>query len=152
MQPFRLAPLALAVLVTLTLVAVPVAQAATYRSIAASKVNLRAGPGKDAKRLFVVSRGYPVRVLERRDGWAKVEDYEGDRAWVFSDLLSGQRTVLVVKELVNVRREASTNAEVAFQAQRNVLLQYLGADGKWVHVRHADGDEGWVYAPLVWGD
>jgi SH3-like domain-containing protein len=152
MQPSRLAPLALAALAVLTLIALPVAQAATYRSIAASKVNLRAGPGKEAKRLFVVSRGYPVRVLERRDGWAKVEDYEGDRAWVFGDLLSDQRTVLVTKELVNVRKGPSTDREVAFQAQRNVLLQYLGQDGKWVHVRHADGDEGWVYAPLVWGD
>jgi len=145
-------PLPLVVTLVLALAAAPVVHAATYRSIAASKVNLRAGPGKDAKRLFVVSRGYPVRVLEQENGWAKVEDFEGDRAWVFADLLSEERTVLVTKKLVNVRKGPSTQREVAFQAQRNVLLQYLGSEGKWVHVRHADGDEGWVYAPLVWGD
>jgi SH3-like domain-containing protein len=148
----RLHSVAVAVAAALLVAAAPASLAAEYRSIAASKVNLRAGPGKDAKRLFVVSRGYPLKVLERKDGWARVEDYEGDQAWVFASLLSERRTVLVTRKLVNVRKGPSTESQVAFQAQRNVLLQYLGEDGKWVHVRHADGDEGWVYAPLVWGD
>jgi len=136
----------------LLMAAAPALQAAEYRSIGASKVNLRAGPGKDSKRLFVVSRGFPVRVMERKDGWARIRDYQGDQAWVYASLLSDQRTVLVTRKLVNVRKGPSTDRAVAFQAQRNVLLQYLGEKGKWVHVRHADGDEGWVYAPLVWGD
>ncbi|HKJ70898.1 MAG TPA: SH3 domain-containing protein [Gammaproteobacteria bacterium] len=143
----------LSLVVALLVAVAPAAQAASpYRSIDGSKVNLRAGPGKDHKRLFVVSQGYPVRVVERRNGWAEVEDYEGDRGWVFADLLSDRRTVVVIKPLVNVRKGPSTDREVAFKAERNVLLRYLGAKGKWVHVRHADGDEGWVYAPLVWGD
>jgi len=136
----------------LLLAAAPAVQAADFRSIAGSKVNLRAGPGKDHQRLFQVSRGYPVKVLERRDGWARVEDFQGDRAWVYGDLLSDKRTVLVIKELVNIRKGPSTDRAIAFKARRNVLLDYLGAEGDWVHVRHADGDEGWVYAPLVWGD
>ena len=148
MRRFRRTVLALAAL----LAAAPAAQGAEFRSIDGSKVNLRAGPGKDHKRLFQVSRGYPVKVLEQRDGWARVEDFEGDRAWVHGDLLSRRRTVLVVKDLVNVRTGPSTDRGIAFKARRNVLLRYLGREGEWVHVRHADGDEGWVYAPLVWGD
>lgn len=145
-----LRPLCLALV--LCVAAVPAVQAATYRSIAGSKVNLRAGPGKDQKRLFVVSRGYPVRVVERRDGWVKVEDFEGDRAWVHGDLLSADRTVVVTGEVVNIRRGPSTDRPVVFRAKRGVLLRYRGQEGDWVQVRHADGDEGWVYAPLVWGD
>jgi len=130
----------------------PALQAATFRAIAGSQVNLRAGPGTDHKRLFLVSRDYPVKVLERRDGWAKVEDFEGDQGWVHGDLLAERRTLLVTEDLVNVRKGPSTDHEVAFQAQRNVLLEYLGEERGWVHVRHADGAEGWVHAGLVWGD
>ena len=126
--------------------------AATYKSVDGSKVNLRAGPGTDHPKRFVVSRGYPLRVLETRDGWAKVEDYAGDVAWVAERLLSDQRTVMVIKDLVNVREGPATDQPVVFRAKRNVLFRLLGQEGKWVHVRHADGDEGWIYAPLVWGD
>jgi SH3-like domain-containing protein len=131
--------------------AAPVA-AAEYASIGAAKVNLREGPGTDHPRRWVVSRGYPLKVLARQGGWAKVTDYEGDVAWVAERLLSDRRTVLVTKERVNVRSGPSSNRPVAFRAEHHVLLQYLGQEGSWVHVRHADGDEGWVYAPLVWGD
>jgi len=138
--------------------------AAEFASIGASQVNLRDGPGTDHPRRWVVSRGYPVQVTERESGWApvqiteresgwaKVKDYQGDEAWVAARLLSDRRTVLVTRKLVNVRKGPSTERGIAFQAQRHVLLQYLGQEGSWVHVRHADGDEGWVYAPLVWGE
>ncbi len=128
------------------------AGAGPFKSIDGSKVNLRAGPGTDHERLFVVSRGYPVKVLDRKNGWAKVEDYEGDVAWVAERLLSDRRTLLVVRDMVNIRQGPSTERAVAFKAERNVLLQFLGQKGDWIHVRHADGDEGWVYAPLVWGN
>ncbi|MEF8793399.1 SH3 domain-containing protein [Thiohalorhabdus sp.] len=130
----------------------PSIQAATFRAINGSQVNLRAGPGTDHKRLFLVSRDYPVRVMERRQGWAKVEDFEGDQGWVHGDLLADRRTLLVTKDLVNIRKGPSTDHEVAFQAQRNVLLTYLEEEAGWVHVRHADGAEGWVHGGLVWGD
>lgn len=130
----------------------PALQAATFRAIDGSQVNLRAGPGTDHKRLFQVSRDYPVKVLERRGGWAKVVDFEGDQGWVHADLLADRRTVLVTADLVNVREGPATDHEVAFRAQRNVLLAYLGQQGGWVHVRHADGAEGWVHGRLVWGD
>jgi len=127
-------------------------QAATYRSIGGSEVNLRAGPGTDHPRRFVVSRGYPVQVLETQKGWAKVKDYAGDVAWVAERLLAEERTVMVTEDLVNVREGPSTDEPVAFRAKRHVLFTFLGKEGEWVHVRHADGDEGWVHAPLVWGD
>jgi SH3-like domain-containing protein len=141
--------LGLAAAIGLTL---PAAHAAEYASIGGSKVNLREGPGTDHPRRWVVSRGYPLMVLQRKNGWAKVKDYEGDVAWVADRLLSDRRTVLVTKEIVNVRTGPTTEKPVAFQAERKVLLEYLGQKKNWVHVRHADGDEGWVYAPLVWGE
>ncbi|HKJ86912.1 MAG TPA: SH3 domain-containing protein, partial [Gammaproteobacteria bacterium] len=128
-----------AALVALLMMAAGAAQGATFKSISAGKVNLRAGPGTDQPRRWVVSYGYPLEVLETRDGWAKVKDYEGDVAWVSQKLLSDKRTVLVTRKLVNVRKGPGTSHAIAFQAERHVLLQYLGEQGNWVHVRHADG-------------
>ena len=150
MPGIRSAPLGL--LAAALLVPASPVTAADFASIDAAKVNLREGPGTDHPRRWVVSRGYPLKVLARQNGWAKVTDYEGDVAWVAGRLLSDRRTVMVTKERVNVRSGPSSDRPVAFQAEHHVLLQYLGQEGNWVHVRHADGDEGWVYAPLVWGD
>ncbi|KPV39758.1 hypothetical protein AN478_10140 [Thiohalorhabdus denitrificans] len=143
---------AVAVLAGLALLAGNPAGAAPYKSIDAGKVNLRAGPGTEHPRQWVVSYGYPVRVLETRNGWARVEDYEGDVAWVAERLLSDRRTVLVTKRLVNVREGPDTSHDIVFQAEQHVLLRYLGKRDNWVHVQHADGEKGWVYAALVWGD
>lgn len=143
--------LVLSVLAVL-LACAPALHAATFRAIDGSQVNLRAGPGTDHKRLFQVSRDYPVKVLERRGDWAKVADFEGDKGWIHTDLLADRRTVLVTADLVNIREGPATDQEVTFRAQRNVLLEYLGQEGGWVHVRHADGAEGWVHGRLVWGD
>ena len=148
----RLPPLA-AVCLAGILAGAPVAGwGASFKSVGASKVNLRSGPGTSYPRVYVVNGGYPVKVVDRDNNWLKVKDYEGDAAWVAERLLSDERTLLVIRDLVSVRKGPSTEEPVAFQAERHVLLQYLGRKGSWIHVRHADGAEGWVYAPLVWGD
>ncbi len=126
--------------------------AAEYVSIAGERVNLRAGPGLNHTRRWVVSRGYPLKVLKRKDGWAQVRDFEGDTAWVAQRLLSERRMAIVTADLVNIRQQPGTDHPIAFQAERLVLLRYLGRKGDWVHVRHPDGDEGWVHERLVWGD
>ncbi|MFP4561502.1 MAG: SH3 domain-containing protein [Thiohalorhabdus sp.] len=141
-----------AVLAVLGLLLGSGAAAETFKSIDAGKANLRAGPGAEHPRQWVVSYGYPVRILDTRNGWARVEDYEGDVAWVAERLLSDRRTVLVTKQLVNVREGPDTSRDIVFQAEQHVVLRYLGKRDDWVHVQHADGEKGWVYAALVWGD
>lgn len=140
-------------LILLALVALPVgAAAADYRSIEAGQVNIRTGPGTDHPRKWVVSEGYPVRVLEERDDWLQVEDYEGDKGWVAAKLVSGERTVIVTRTLVNVRRGPGTDNPVVFQAEGDVILNYVESRSGWVKVRHGQGATGWVHRDLVWGD
>ena len=140
-------------LILLALLALPAsAGAADYRSINAGQVNIRTGPGTDHPRKWVVSQGYPVRVLEHRDNWLRVVDHEGDKGWVAAKLVSGRRMVIVTKSLVNVRRGPGTDNPVVFQAEGDVLLEYMDARSGWVKVRHNQGATGWVHQALVWGD
>ncbi len=52
-------------------------------------VNMRSGPGSNAKVIGSVQRGDVLRTIEQRQGWAKVETQAGAVGWVSRDLLWG---------------------------------------------------------------
>lgn len=128
------------------------AGAADFRSVAESAAVLYDAPSAKAKKLYVVSHGYPVEVVVQVEGWSKVRDASGEMTWIESKLLSEKRTVMVRQPLVPVREAADDNAPVAFQAQQNVLLELLEvAGGGWLKVRHRDGPSGFIRISQVWG-
>jgi len=59
------------------------------------------------------------------------------------------RTVYVTASALNVRSEASTDAEVVTQAKRGTALTVLTEGDDWLKVRLADGREGWVAERFV---
>jgi SH3-like domain-containing protein len=126
--------------------------AADFRSVAENAAVLYDGPSAKAKKLYVVSHGYPVEVVVVVEGWSKVRDVSGEMTWIESKLLSDKRTIMVRTPLAQVREAADDNAPVAFQAQQNVLLELLEvASGGWLRVRHRDGQSGYVRVTQVWG-
>jgi SH3-like domain-containing protein len=126
--------------------------AADFRSVAENAAVLYDAPSAKAKKLYVVSHGYPVEVLVLVEGWSKVRDVSGELTWVESKQLSDKRTVMVRTPLAQVREAADDNAPVVFQAQQNVLLELLEvASGGWLRVRHRDGQSGYVRVAQVWG-
>lgn len=58
-------------------------------------------------------------------------------------------TVRVTASALNVRREASTEAEVLAQVKKGISLDVLREDASWVKVRLASGETGWVAARFV---
>ena len=126
--------------------------AADFRSVAENAAVLYDAPSAKAKKLYVVSHGYPVEVVVVVEGWSKVRDASGELTWIESKQLSDKRTVMVRMPLAQVREAADDNAPVAFQAQQNVLLELLEvASGGWLRVRHRDGQSGYVRVAQVWG-
>jgi SH3-like domain-containing protein len=126
--------------------------AADFRSVAENAAVLYDAPSAKAKKVYVVSHGYPVEVLVVVEGWSKVRDASGEMTWIQSKQLSDARTVMVRTPLAQVREAADDNAPVAFQAQQNVLLDLLEvASGGWLRVRHRDGQSGYVRVAQVWG-
>ena len=126
--------------------------AADFRSVAENAAVLYDAPSAKAKKLYVVSHGYPVEVLVMVEGWSKVRDAAGELTWIESKQLSDKRTVMVRMPLAQVREAADDNAPVAFEAQQYVLLELLEvASGGWLRVRHRDGQSGYVRVGQVWG-
>jgi SH3-like domain-containing protein len=128
------------------------ALALDFRAVSVDAAVLYDAPSVRSNRLYVVNRGYPLEVIVVVEGWVKVRDASGALTWIEAKQLTDkQRTVMVRVAVVQVRQKPEDNAPVAFQAQQNVLLEYVDASGGWIQVRHRDGGSGYVKAQQVWG-
>lgn len=136
--------------VALLLASIP-AFAIDYRSVETATV-LYDAPSVKGKPLFVIRRHTPVEPVVSLEGWAKVRDADGGLAWIERKHLSEQRTVQVVADRAQVRREAGDEAPLAFEAEKGVALELIEAGvGGWAKVRHRDGQSGFVRGNQVWG-
>src|SRR5258705_6091014 len=126
--------------------------AAESRTLGDRPAVLYDAPSSRADRLFVASRYYPFEVLVKLDQWTKVRDANGEVAWIENKALGERQTVLVSVPLADVRAGPNAQAPLAFEAYKQVLLEVLeaAADG-WVHVRHRDGQQGFIRTTHVWG-
>lgn len=128
-----------------------VAGAADFRSAAEAAVVLYDAPSVKGRKLYIVNRGYPLEIVVQVEGWVKVRDATGTLSWVEAKSLDTARNVLL-KAAATVRQKPADDAPVAFEAQRDLLLEMLeAANAGWVHVKHRDGATGYVRAANVWG-
>lgn len=143
-----------AALLTSVLLLVPgyVVAEMEYSSIAENAVVMYDAPSLRADKLYVASLYLPVEVVVNVDGWAKVRDSSGSLAWVEKKALSQQRYVVVTVPLADIYQSADMNSALIFQAEENIVLEWLDSDTKgWVKVRHSDGQTGYVKVNQVWG-
>ncbi len=127
--------------------------AAEFRAVGDDGAILYDAPSRQATPLFVVSKGYPLEVIAHTDAWVKVRDAAGALSWIERRRLAERRTVLVTAPSAEARQRPDDAAPVAFVAAKDVALDYVdGAPAGWVHVRHADGADGYLRAGALWGD
>lgn len=122
-----------------------------FVTAAADKLPVRIGPGEKHDVKFEVGRNYPFLVVDRTEGWLKVQDFEGDVGWVAQSLVSVKPYVITRLEKCNVRKGPAESHEVAFTAERSVILEVVGERDGWINVKHSDGDTGWMSAKIVFG-
>ncbi len=128
------------------------AQALEFRSVDAEAAVLYDAPSAQAKKLFILSRHYPVEIIVALDKWVKVRDASGALAWMESSKLAAKRTVLVSTSIAEIRSQPDAAAALVFKAERDVALELVEiAGGGWVKVKHRDGQSGFVPLKEVWG-
>jgi SH3-like domain-containing protein len=120
-------------------------------SVNGSKTNLRSGPGTNYAILWELGKGYPLRVIDSRDGWLKVVDFENDEGWVSGKLVSRNPHVIVKKNRINIRSGPGTGYKLVGQANYGVVFRTLESRSGWVKIRHENGMTGWVQRSLLWG-
>lgn len=125
---------------------------AEFRAIAVEQAVLYDAPSLEARKLFVLTRHYPVEIIVSLEKWAKVRDAGGELAWVEKSKLADKRMVLVTAPLAEIRSQPNATAAVVFQAERDVVLELIEfAPGGWVRVKHPDGQVGFLPVSQAWG-
>lgn len=128
-----------------------VAAAIEYRAVSVDAAILYDAPSRKAHKLSIVGRNYPLEVVVALDGWTKVRDATGELSWIDAGQVDARRTVLVRVPRAQVRQAADESSLVVFEVEQDVVLEVLGMEGNFVHVKHADGSTGFVRITQVWG-
>jgi len=129
------------------------AHAVDYVSVADSAAVLYDAPSLKAKKMFVVSRYWPLEQVVNLDNWVKVRDSSGGLAWIEKRSLSSKHYVVVTVALAAIRQAPEEKAAVLIQTKQQVALEWLENTGTgWLKVRHLDGATGYVKSTEVWGD
>src|SRR6478736_890131 len=97
-----------------------------FVSLKTDRVNLREGPSKDHRTMWVFQRaGLPVEITAEFETWRRIRDSEGAEGWVLHSLLSGRRTGLVApwwkQGPLALYAEPNAKAGVVAQLQPGVL-------------------------------
>ena len=120
-------------------------------SISASEAMMRAGPGIGfPARWKYVRPDLPLRVLQVRQDWRKVEDPQGEQGWVKANLLSERRTAIIVGEIAVLRAAPDRAARVNWRAEPGVVGAIAHCAAGWCEFE-VHGQAGYVEVAHIWG-
>lgn len=124
---------------------------AEMKSVRVKTANFREGPSDSEDVLFTADRHYPVKILGRKRGWAKIKDFEGETAWVAERLLARRRAIVVTVERVVVRDKPDVKGKSVFQANWSDAFPVKRESNGWLLIEGAGGKEGWIARDSTWG-
>jgi SH3-like domain-containing protein len=122
-----------------------------YASISAGQARMRTGPGRNYPASWLYQRaGLPVKVVDIYKEWRKVEDPGGTQGWMQANLLTENRTALVVDQIVTLRDQPRSAGRMQYRAQPGVVgrISKCSAGWCWIDVK---GRGGFVEAIHLWG-
>ena len=125
-----------------------------YASLKTDRVNLREGPSKDHRTVWVYQRaGLPVEITAEFEIWRKVRDSEGTEGWVLHSLLSGRRTALVASKsgpTIPLLAKPQNGSDLMANLQPGVIVNVHTCDGSWCSV-DIENVKGYVEQVRLWG-
>ena len=119
-------------------------------AVSASAANVRSGPGTQYDIIWKIEKYHPVFIINKSDPWYQFKDFEGDQGWIHKSLVGKLKTVITKADISNIRSGPGTKYEVLFKVEKGIPFKVLKRKDHWIHIQHADGDEGWIHASLVW--
>jgi SH3-like domain-containing protein len=119
-------------------------------AVSAPVGNIRSGPGSEFNIIWKIGKYHPIIVLEKSGSWYRFRDFEGDEGWIHKTLLSNIPTVVTIKDECNIRSGPGNEFKILLVVEKGIPFKIVKRKGNWIHIKHADGDEGWIYKSLVW--
>ena len=122
-----------------------------WASISAAKARLRTGPGNNFPALWEYVRpDLPLKVVQVRAEWRKVEDPDGAQGWMRSFLLSEQRTAIVRGGTQPLRAAPDAGAKILWRAETGVIGRISHCASGWCEF-DVRGRAGYIAVDHLWG-
>lgn len=124
-----------------------------YVSLRAEKVYLRVGPGDQYPIAWVYHRpGLPLEVIAEFDVWRRVRDWQGEEGWIHANMLSTQRTVIIVDGIQPLRQKPDGASPAVARADSGVIGRLLRCPRgtAWCRIE-VNGLRGWALRVGIWG-
>jgi SH3-like domain-containing protein len=147
----RLSRALLCTIVGAAIVLPAAAQDNGFVSISGNTVNVRTQPTTRSDTAWELSKGYPLKVEQRRGKWLKVRDFEESLGWVFAPLTNKTPHRVVTVPTANLRAGPGPRHRVIGKLEQHEVVRTVGSQGEWAHVKRDGGQRGWVAKRLTWG-
>jgi len=125
-----------------------------FVSIRSGEANLRVGPGHHFPAEWTYERArMPVEIIAEFGDWRKIRDYEGTQGWFHRSLLSGRRSIIVLKNRLLLKKKGDKSARTIASLQNGVIAELLKCKKDWchIHIKSAPSVKGWVEKSHIWG-
>ncbi|GAB3358344.1 hypothetical protein GCM10027395_01170 [Giesbergeria sinuosa] len=133
-------------------IAMPVqAQAQEFVSVKGHNANVREQPSTKAATLWELSDGYPLQVIQRKDGWVQVKDFEATLGWIYVPRTSKIPHMVITARVANLRAGPSQQHKVVAKLETQEIVKTLKKSSDWVQVERSNGQKGWIAGNLAWG-
>lgn len=119
-------------------------------TVGVETANIRSGPSQTHDVLWQVEKYHPVVIIEKTGSWCHFKDFEGDKGWIHGSLLRSIPSIITIKEKCNIRSGPGTKYEIVLTVGKGIPFKVVEEKNNWIHIRHADGDSGWIHNSLVW--
>ena len=122
-----------------------------FVSIHAPKVNVRTGPGvRYPVDWVLVRKSMPVEIVAEFEHWRKIRDWQGTEGWVHQNMLSGNRTAVVMNEIRPLRRSADESSPIMARVEPGVIGNVLSCENAWCRLE-ISGFKGYMKRTEIWG-
>ena len=122
-----------------------------YVSMKAGEANVRRGPSLTHRIDWVFKRkDVPLEITAEHGHWRRVRDRDGMGGWVHYSLLSGARTVIVERDMLDLLATPEAGAMAVARLEIGVIARIDSCAQSWCRLR-AGGYRGWAPKTALWG-
>ena len=109
----------------------------SVRSVDNAILNVRTGPGKGYDKLYTLSDGDAMKVLETSGGWYRIETFDGVKGWVAGNLTRSGATATITRSYVNVRKGASQSTQKLGELYKGDKVKVDSVTGSYAHASNS---------------
>lgn len=123
-----------------------------FQSLKYNKSFMRIGPSKKFPIKWVfVSRGLPVKIIEKFENWKKIQVPDGTVGWIRKDQLNNEQTVIFIST-GKIYSKPELNSNIIASAETLSILKIEGCKKKWCKVLSSKYNiEGYTLKKNIWG-